>query len=169
MKLRRAIQLMISLALAAVGVFALRWVIPWGASFEWDHEWGSMETRNCSLAVSLGNNSLVCFTSTFPHEIAEDHMWSIGIPLWADVPEWCNFKVFSYFARGFIHRGIIVPLWFVALISLPYPILTVRSEWRLFHRKRRGHCLKCGYDLTGNVTGKCSECGTAIQLKPNPQ
>ncbi|MFQ5807377.1 MAG: hypothetical protein ACE5I3_13095 [Phycisphaerae bacterium] len=31
--------------------------------------------------------------------------------------------------------------------------------------KRRippGHCQKCGYDLTGNVSGKCPECGEAI-------
>jgi len=25
-----------------------------------------------------------------------------------------------------------------------------------------GICLRCGYDLTGNVTGRCSECGTEI-------
>lgn len=24
------------------------------------------------------------------------------------------------------------------------------------------HCKTCGYNLTGNVSGKCSECGTAI-------
>lgn len=26
-----------------------------------------------------------------------------------------------------------------------------------------GHCEKCGYDLTGNVSGVCSECGTEIE------
>ena len=25
-----------------------------------------------------------------------------------------------------------------------------------------GHCRKCGYDLTGNVTGRCPECGTPV-------
>jgi hypothetical protein len=25
-----------------------------------------------------------------------------------------------------------------------------------------GHCRKCGYDLTGNVSGVCSECGDPI-------
>lgn len=25
---------------------------------------------------------------------------------------------------------------------------------------KAGHCLKCGYNLTGNVTGVCPECGT---------
>ncbi len=32
-------------------------------------------------------------------------------------------------------------------------------------RKRRidGLCENCGYDLTGNESGKCPECGTAIE------
>lgn len=25
-----------------------------------------------------------------------------------------------------------------------------------------GHCKTCGYDLTGNVSGKCSECGAPV-------
>jgi len=27
-------------------------------------------------------------------------------------------------------------------------------------------CLKCGYDLTGNVSGRCPECGTPIASPP---
>lgn len=27
-----------------------------------------------------------------------------------------------------------------------------------------GHCKTCGYNLTGNVSGRCSECGTAIAI-----
>jgi len=27
-----------------------------------------------------------------------------------------------------------------------------------------GHCTKCGYDLTGNVSGICSECGEATAV-----
>ena len=30
-----------------------------------------------------------------------------------------------------------------------------RARW-----KRAGRCAHCGYDLTGNVSGKCPECGT---------
>jgi predicted Zn-ribbon and HTH transcriptional regulator len=26
-------------------------------------------------------------------------------------------------------------------------------------------CQKCGYDLTGNVSGRCPECGEAVKLK----
>jgi uncharacterized RDD family membrane protein YckC len=34
---------------------------------------------------------------------------------------------------------------------------------------RRGIlCMKCGYDLTGNVSGRCPECGTDIPSPPRP-
>jgi len=29
-------------------------------------------------------------------------------------------------------------------------------------RVRQGVCLACGYNLTGNISGVCPECGTAI-------
>lgn len=40
------------------------------------------------------------------------------------------------------------------------------------HRDPR-FCIACGYDLTGNLTGKCSECGTRVvgsrnRLRPRP-
>ena len=35
-----------------------------------------------------------------------------------------------------------------------------RGPVRRHRRRRRGLCLKCGYNLTGNTTGVCPECGT---------
>ena len=29
-------------------------------------------------------------------------------------------------------------------------------------RRRRGLCTECGYDLTGNASGKCPECGVPV-------
>lgn len=55
-------------------------------------------------------------------------------------------------------QGVIVlPLWIlVAAVAAP----TAFVWW--FDRPRflRGHCQHCGYDLTGNVSGRCPECGT---------
>jgi predicted amidophosphoribosyltransferase len=31
-----------------------------------------------------------------------------------------------------------------------------------------GHCQKCGYDLTGNVSGICPECGTPVEREGSP-
>jgi hypothetical protein len=58
-------------------------------------------------------------------------------------------------------RRITVPTWIVAGALLAYPVLAVtRGPVRRYRRRRRGLCLKCGYDLTGNISGVCPECGT---------
>lgn len=35
---------------------------------------------------------------------------------------------------------------------------------RRYFRRRRGLCMRCGYDLTGNQSGVCSECGNKSPL-----
>lgn len=53
-----------------------------------------------------------------------------------------------------------VPLWpLLGVLSLPTFILgrQVRRQ-----RVLPGHCLTCGYDLTGNRSGTCSECGAPV-------
>ncbi|MCO6438981.1 MAG: hypothetical protein J5J06_17955 [Phycisphaerae bacterium] len=47
----------------------------------------------------------------------------------------------------------------VALLAA-YPLWRFgRDRWRRW-RIRPGHCKNCLYDLTGNITGRCPECGT---------
>lgn len=43
-------------------------------------------------------------------------------------------------------------------VCCPMGLLFVRRR----HRCRVGHCVKCGYNLTGNISGVCPECGTEI-------
>ncbi len=61
--------------------------------------------------------------------------------------------------RGMVtitNRKTSYPLW-------PLPVLVAIPTAFLWHRDRRrhppGHCQHCGYNLTGNVSGICSECG----------
>lgn len=52
-----------------------------------------------------------------------------------------------------------LPLWLLTLLAAAPTAL-------LFYRDRRrippGHCRKCGYNLTGNVSGICPECGKVV-------
>ena len=57
--------------------------------------------------------------------------------------------------------NFILPVW------LPLVLLCVPTVffWRSARRSRTrpGHCARCSYDLTGNVSGKCSECGAMVK------
>jgi len=53
------------------------------------------------------------------------------------------------------------------LLLMAYPVYALGSWLRRSRRRwERGACLRCGYDLRGNVTGTCSECGTQAHLGP---
>ena len=63
------------------------------------------------------------------------------------------------------YRLLRIPYWFLVLaILLPGPWWMRRSirAWRKESRIRHGLCVTCGYNLTGNVSGVCPECGATI-------
>ncbi len=63
------------------------------------------------------------------------------------------------------HMAAWVRAWVPCAIFGSYPFYSlVRSPARRRRRRReQGLCLDCGYDLTGNVTGVCSECGVMVE------
>jgi hypothetical protein len=55
-------------------------------------------------------------------------------------------------------------------VTLPYWLLltgaAIPTTWLWRRRRRRyspGKCRECGYNLTGNTSGRCPECGTPIE------
>ncbi len=84
-----------------------------------------------------------------------DWSWSVGTQIELD--------------RRLTHRGTtwrtgvsewLVSLWIPFAGSAIYPFATLVLWWR--RRPPPGHCQDCGYDLTGNVSGVCPECGTGV-------
>ncbi len=47
----------------------------------------------------------------------------------------------------------------VFLLACAVRAVGLRGRWPIAHRRRCGLCVSCGYDLTGNVSGRCPECG----------
>lgn len=59
--------------------------------------------------------------------------------------------------------GLALPSWLPGPVLGAYPFwVFLRGPVRRSRRRARGQCIRCGYDLTGNVTGGCPECGTPI-------
>ncbi len=58
----------------------------------------------------------------------------------------------------------LVPFWLPALVSASLTVLL----WYRSHAKP-GHCPNCNYNMTGNVSGKCPECGMPLIGSPIEQ
>lgn len=58
--------------------------------------------------------------------------------------------------------------WGFVLAMMPLWWLTAVGGWIIWRlatrddRRRQGRCQECGYDLTGNVSRVCPECGSLI-------
>ncbi len=81
---------------------------------------------------------------------------------WPTEKEW-KFGQFGWTVRkapdshGYV---LTLPLWAPFILFATYPtIAVIRGPFRRWRRRRQGLCAQCGYNLTGNVTGVCPECG----------
>ena len=131
-------------------VFCALAALPWLASAKW----------SLQLLTPLGNgvtfvNGGLILSWASPYEPFR-LTWCGGVSIRKTPPrpfEWNCLPMRSA-------RGVEVPGWYpLAALALP-----TAAFWWLGRRRRvPGHCRNCGYDLTGNVSGRCSECGTAIR------
>ena len=64
---------------------------------------------------------------------------------------------------GFRYSDVDANFFKLALLAATYPAICVCVAGLVRRkRRRRGCCIKCGYDLTGNTSGVCPECGVEI-------
>ena len=60
--------------------------------------------------------------------------------------------------------GLEIPFWI--LVLLPASVLAFQIIIpRVRMNRRLEHACQCGYDLTGNVSGTCPECGSVIERR----
>ena len=105
--------------------------------------------------------------------------WSFDLPRWSLLTrrdfwswQWLGVGVprrtVSLAKRGSEANLRIPTTWFVILPGA----VTILLFWRT-RRLPAGLCQSCGYDLTGNTTGICPECGTpcpdSVATSPPPQ
>ncbi len=61
-------------------------------------------------------------------------------------------------------RSMIFPAWIQVVVTGLLPAIWLIRRYRS-RPPRIGFCQKCGYNLTGNFSGICPECGTEIGAK----
>ncbi len=66
----------------------------------------------------------------------------------------------------YYHRDLFIPAWLLLAFFSVLPTRWVWIHWR--HRESEHLCKACRYDLTGNTSGICPECGSAIHAPSNP-
>lgn len=67
-----------------------------------------------------------------------------------------------YLATIQTERAFFVSWWLLAALLGVLPALVARKWFEHRRRLRMGHCLHCDYNLAGNASGVCPECGTKI-------
>lgn len=172
--LRKALSLLL---LLAAGVVVLEW-------FRSGSHWDQVSTGVGGMEVSLGSEpGRVClelFVSRpgpsqsrgprighHSEEVSGDNLWVDG-----RVHSGYGWRflgvgyAYLIFPGGQATRIFFAPHWLIAAMLSAYPTLRI---WRRWRSRPCGYptCAQCGYNLTGNVSGICPECGTPIVVSPN--
>jgi hypothetical protein len=98
--------------------------------------------------------------------ITGNELWDLG-PAPGPMPHWLEVKTYRVRgSSGDVVVGVLYLRIYWILIVIPLSLVSgwMFAGWWL-RRPRRGHCRTCRYDLTGNVSGVCPECGTAVLLE----
>ncbi len=75
---------------------------------------------------------------------------------------WIGPMVYVLVAHGRRYDGIALAILPLGLLLFITSVLIGIEYGRSGGVPARGHCRQCGYDLQGNVSGICPECGTAL-------
>ena len=114
-------------------------------------------------ALVAEGGAIDCLFRWWPSQERIQAAQSLGpLLIWAaiSIPISMTLKALG-FESGVGSASDFIPCALAVLITLAIPIASYIRNRR---RYRLGHCQSCGYDLTGNKSGICPECGTAISV-----
>jgi len=81
-----------------------------------------------------------------------------------------SLDAYAMFKDGEVHgiyygtcREVAIPVFGMAVVFLTLFSFEALACWRRTRRREEFHCKCCNYNLTGNKSGVCPECGTAIK------
>ena len=115
----------------------------WGVSTTW-----GVWFLGATMAFDAANG--IVLLDFYGEELSPTYGWAAGRTTGGLGLTWPRLDLFR---NSFVLK---LPLWIpFILVAIPTAVLC----WRDRHRPPPGHCQRCGYNLTGNVSGRCPECG----------
>lgn len=167
----------ISCLVVSIGILVL-----WCVSFVKTFAWHSSPIQRIHVALRLadGHLELWCVRKhwgALPDDLHKDLLHvniEHGLLFHKDIPRKqfespFNWRVgrlalLTQMVPGFADiLAVGVPLWVPFGLFSAYPCVAfIRGPYRRYRRRKKGLCLKCGYNLTCNVSGVCPECGERI-------
>ncbi|MHC4696054.1 MAG: hypothetical protein ACYTFA_04845 [Planctomycetota bacterium] len=160
--IRKAILSVSTLAAVALGFLNFA-----DYSFSWYHR-DRAERVVGSVLMELHRGALVVTTTTTQdHKTPNWPTMQMNLSPLAHRVSWLDLirkKIHSQSGPAFtMVTENQVNLGFLFVLFGAYPAVAyIRGPVRRWRRRKKGLCVKCAYDLTGNVSGACPECGTAI-------
>ena len=88
-------------------------------------------------------------------------MWLLAVQIWGLYLDYKDYKSTWILNVPFPWRGWAIHLSWVSLFML-FTVVPTALLWYVDRRFPPGHCQACGYNLTGNTSGVCPECGERI-------
>lgn len=150
--------------------------------------WRGFLYRANSIGIGLSSGRVFCLTlDGTPSDVQKLNLWigramgwSYHVGTWrtAQLFSWPETNRYEYSRTHLITRlfgdpdnrlqGTVTTTWYSLPLWMPLVatgIPTLFLIWRDRRRYMPGRCVLCDYDLTGNVSGRCSECGTSCSLR----
>lgn len=176
-RLRKAPSLIVCIGFFCSGLILLGWV----ASLRWAIHY-TAPTWSAGLSQGFIYHRKESYSgdsadikNVFERIMAEPRRYPYGwrverFPNWLSVRKLLSLPVFEQETRVGSRKNskvlvqcavqrLRMPMWLLfAFCTLATLVLFLRCRSTI----SPGHCRKCGYNLTGNVSGVCSECGTRI-------
>ena len=140
-KRRRRTQLLATLGIISTALCAIIWPISCRRNVS--VHWGSVVA-----GIDRGAGYLAIFPKTDQRLRMVVHRTPSGMLGW--------FPSYRSFSGSF--SAIRVPIWVFLSIS----VAAITIAWRRPRAFRPPRCVECSYNLTGNVSGVCPECGTPV-------
>ena len=105
------------------------------------------------LLLWIGGAYLLLLFGTFDSGMSQGTSWWPGAPN-APLPWWTESAILA--------RMVLDPVFDICIGVSCLAAGLGLYVWRVHRPYAAGHCHACGYNLTGNVSGVCPECGEQV-------